>query len=181
MTATQASFDPPTDRIELVPQARFDLQRRRTNSEHTVLWDILDNVKDPEIPVLSIWDLGILQNVATTKVAGEVTVEVVITPTYSGCPAMQQISSDVCTALQAAGYPQVNVRQQLHPAWSTDWMTPAAKRQLRNYGVAPPGDTSCPQCGSKDTSIISEFGSTSCKALLRCNTCLEPFDMFKRL
>ena len=106
MTATQASFDPPTDRIELVPQARFDLQRRRTNSEHTVLWDILDNVKDPEIPVLSIWDLGILQNVATTKVAGEVTVEVVITPTYSGCPAMQQISSDVCTALQAAGYPQ---------------------------------------------------------------------------
>lgn len=152
------------------------------------LKQILEQVTDPEIPVLSIADIGILRDVAIDGNA----VTVTITPTYSGCPAMDQIRADVETALADAGYSPVQVKMQLAPAWTTDWMTDTGREKLRRYGIAPPCNTSlsaglspldlvvfCPRCESRDTAVISEFGSTSCKALYRCNHCLEPFDYFK--
>ena len=162
--------------ISLVSEARYALNKRRAESDYPELFEILDGVKDPEVPVLSIWDLGILQNVVVEDEA----VIVTITPTYSGCPAMAQIESDIKNALSAAGYPDVIMAQQLVPAWTTDWLDVEAKRRLRAYGVAPPDEANCPQCGSSDTVVISEFGSTSCKAQMRCNSCLEPFDQFKK-
>ncbi len=163
--------------IPIMPEARFALNQRRQNSQFAELFDLLDAVKDPEIPVLSIWDLGILQDVACD--AGRV--EVTITPTYSGCPAMAQIAEDIVACLADAGYDNVDVTQRLTPAWTTDWIDASTRKRLREYGIAGPDSAACPQCGSSDTSVISEFGSTSCKALLRCNSCLEPFDQFKRL
>ncbi|MEM7100052.1 MAG: 1,2-phenylacetyl-CoA epoxidase subunit PaaD [Pseudomonadota bacterium] len=168
--------------IELIPHERFELQQHRSTSAWPHLYRLLDQVNDPEIPVISIWEMGILQNVVLgTTESNQTQVTVTITPTYSGCPAMQQISEDVKTTLANAGYPNVIVKQQLSPPWTTDWMTPRTKKQLRSYGIAPPEDQSCPQCGSKDITTISEFGSTACKAQLRCNTCLEPFDHFKAI
>ncbi len=152
------------------------MNQRRSASRCAELFDILDEVKDPEIPVLSIWDLGILQDVDLENE----TVRVVITPTYSGCPAMQQITQDIEAALREAGFTSVEIKQQLIPAWTTDWLDADARKRLREFGIAGPGKTACPQCGSTDVTQISEFGSTSCKSLMRCNACQEPFDQFKR-
>lgn len=162
------------------------------------IFALLESVPDPEIPVVSIRELGILRDVIVD--GGEI--EVIITPTYSGCPAMGVIEEDVRTALKSAGIINANVRMVLSPAWTTDWMTPDAHRKLREYGIAPPGpvqrdangqqevkiafirsqnsvNPACPQCGSIHTERLSEFGSTSCKALYRCTSCREPFDYFK--
>lgn len=145
-------------------------------------------VVDPEIPVLTIADLGVLREVR--EVDG--TVEVLITPTYSGCPAMNMIALEVEMALERAGLPRARVRTVLSPAWTTDWMTEEGRRKLRDYGIAPPGRTggrralfgeeeavACPRCGSTRTERLAEFGSTSCKALWRCLACREPFDHFR--
>lgn len=152
-------------------------------------WRIAAAVADPEVPVLTIEDLGVLRAV---DVQGD-TVSVDITPTYSGCPAMDTIRDDVILALTAAGYAAVEVRLVLSPAWTTDWMSDAGKQKLAEYGIAPPTGRSavssgpirlaisvmCPRCGSLDTREVSRFGSTSCKALFECRACLEPFDHFK--
>src|SRR5215470_811980 len=149
-------------------------------------WDAAAGVVDPEIPVLTIADLGVLREL-TLRDDGSV--EVTITPTYSGCPAMNTIAFDI--ALERAGFPDAAVRTVLSPAWTTDWMSEDGRRKLREYGIAPPLPASsrralfgiqqvqCPQCGSDNTELLSEFGSTSCKALWRCRSCREPFDYFK--
>lgn len=152
-------------------------------------WRIAASVADPEVPVLTIEDLGVLRAVDVS----EDRVRVDITPTYSGCPAMDTIRDDVILALTAAGFPRVEVRLVLSPAWTTDWMSDAGKRKLAAYGIAPPSGRAampsgpirlaisvrCPRCGSLDTREVSRFGSTSCKALFECRACLEPFDHFK--
>lgn len=143
-------------------------------------------VTDPELPVLTIADLGVLRDITET----DGTVEVTITPTYSGCPAMNMIALEVELALATAGIPG-HVRTILAPAWTTDWMTDDGRRKLRDYGIAPPARTAgrralfgeeqveCPRCGSAHTERLAEFGSTSCKALWRCLACREPFDHFR--
>lgn len=147
-------------------------------------------VPDPEIPVLTIGDLGILREVEVHDDGG---VHVTITPTYSGCPATEAIRTDVVTALRDAGYPDVEVDLVLSPAWTTDWMSEEGRRKLEEYGVAPPAPTRsggpvaltltlrCPLCGSPDTRELSRFGSTACKSLWVCNACREPFDHFKTI
>jgi ring-1,2-phenylacetyl-CoA epoxidase subunit PaaD len=147
---------------------------------------VLEDVVDPEIPVLTIADLGILRDVS---VQGD-TVEVTITPTYSGCPAMNMITLEIQTALARAGI-DARIHTTLSPAWTTDWLSDAGRRKLAAFGIAPPEHTSsrralfgearpaCPLCGSTDTEQISEFGSTACKSLHRCRACREPFDAFK--
>jgi ring-1,2-phenylacetyl-CoA epoxidase subunit PaaD len=154
------------------------------------LIEILDSVSDPEIPVLSIMEMGVVR--AATIVNG--IVEVVITPTYSGCPAMDVIGDDIKSAFQKAGY-QANVELVLAPAWTTDWITPKGRQALEKYGIAAPLDAEadkeallgnkklvkCPQCGSTQTKLISQFGSTACKAFFQCEDCHEPFDYFKCL
>lgn len=144
-------------------------------------------VVDPEIPVLTIADLGVLRDVRIDGARATVT----ITPTYSGCPAMDAIRDDVILALTDAGFADVRVEVVLSPVWTTDWMTDAGKRRLREFGIAPPTGqravgpipvalaVRCPRCGSLDTREVSRFGSTSCKALFECRACLEPFDHFK--
>lgn len=140
----------------------------------------LADVPDPEIPVLSVVDLGLVRHVRITEGG---TVEVGISPTYSGCPATSFIKSSVEAALRRGGYPAIRVVDVLAPPWTTDWITPEGRRKLREFGIAPPlaGPVSCPRCGSPDTVLLSEFGSTPCKALHRCTRCLEPFDRFKCL
>ena len=150
-------------------------------------WNAAASVVDPEIPVLTIADLGVLRDVAVT--GGRV--EVAITPTYSGCPAMNMIALEIELALEREGFGRPKVRTVLSPAWTTDWMSEPGRQKLKEYGIAPPQagsgrralfgvqQVACPQCGSIDTQVLSEFGSTSCKALWRCNTCREPFDYFK--
>jgi ring-1,2-phenylacetyl-CoA epoxidase subunit PaaD len=155
-------------------------------------WALLEQVPDPEIPVVSIRELGILREINEHEGA----LEVVITPTYSGCPAIGQIEDDVRSAMAAAGL-RVDVVTRLAPAWTTDWITDAAREKLREYGIAPPHTTNpwqqvmrfqqprrtaaitCPHCGSANTTETSHFGSTACKALYKCLDCLEPFDYFK--
>jgi ring-1,2-phenylacetyl-CoA epoxidase subunit PaaD len=161
----------------MVPAAQAARQAARRRAADDSLWALLDAVKDPEVPVLSLWELGVLQDVYRDG-AGVV---VVITPTYSGCPAMHAMEQDVRARLAQAGYSNVTIVRRLSPAWTTDWLSPSARRRLREYGIAPPGPISCPQCGSTHTSLISEFGSTACKALYRCDDCREPFDHFKRI
>ena len=148
------------------------------------IYDLLSNVCDPEIPVLTLQDLGVLRDVSIDE--GKVTVT--ITPTYAGCPALDAMRADIEFTLAEAGYQQVKVQQSLSPAWTTDWMSNAGRENLRAYGIAPPATTACgqqtgaiecPQCGSGDVKLISEFGSTACKALYRCRDCREPFDYFK--
>jgi ring-1,2-phenylacetyl-CoA epoxidase subunit PaaD len=165
------------------------------------VWDALDVLTDPEIPVVTLREMGILRDV---RVEGNA-VEVVITPTYSGCPAMEQIHDDIVSTVKALGV-DVRVTTQLAPAWTTDWMTPHARDKLRAYGIAPPalcsnaapsanGSSSivlqfaskavardvvpCPRCNSYDTTETSHFGSTACKSLYKCLSCMEPFDYFK--
>ncbi|NKB98756.1 MAG: phenylacetate-CoA oxygenase subunit PaaJ [Pseudomonadales bacterium] len=163
--------------IPLVSETRYALNHRRANSACSELFAVLDEVKDPEIPVLSIWDLGILQDVVESP---EGVVCVVITPTYSGCPAMAQITADIKEVLTEHGCVDIEIELQLVPAWTTDWLDADARRRLRDYGVAGPDTANCPQCGSAKTRMISEYGSTACKSMLRCEDCLEPFDQFKR-
>jgi ring-1,2-phenylacetyl-CoA epoxidase subunit PaaD len=153
------------------------------------IFDILEKVYDPEVPVLTIHDLGILREV---NVINDHDIEITITPTYSGCPAMQTIATMIRMEFAAHGFTQVKVKEQLSPAWTTDWMTEAGKNKLREYGIAPPqylaktnpataaaAVVPCPRCESIRTELLSEFGSTSCKSLYRCTDCLEPFDYFK--
>jgi ring-1,2-phenylacetyl-CoA epoxidase subunit PaaD len=145
------------------------------------------SVLDPEVPVLTIEDLGILRDVA---IDGRGRVTVTITPTYSGCPAMEAITADVTAALASKGFDDVIVSLVLSPAWTTDWISDAGKQKLREYGIAPPEPRGtgpvlvtltlrCPQCGSPDTRELSRFGSTACKSLWVCTACKEPFDYFK--
>ena len=148
---------------------------------------ILNEIADPEVPVLTINDLGIIRDV---KHSDDGTIEVIITPTYTGCPAMDMIAMNIKLALIENGYPNIKITSVLSPAWTTDWMSEAGKRKLKEYGIAPPQYSSdhskwpddlvpCPQCNSTNTKLISEFGSTACKALYQCNDCKEPFDYFK--
>jgi ring-1,2-phenylacetyl-CoA epoxidase subunit PaaD len=157
----------------------------------TRAWDVAATVVDPEIPVLTIEDLGVLRSVHED---GD-SVRVELTPTYSGCPAIDAMRDDVSAALRGAGYRDVEVRMVLSPAWTTDWMSADGKRKLRDYGIAAPNGSApphgslvtlrmavkCPRCDSLDTVEIARFGSTSCKALYECRSCLEPFDFFKVL
>ena len=140
----------------------------------------LADVPDPEIPALSVVDLGLIRYV---RVGAGGAVEVGVSPTYSGCPATSVIKADVESALLRGGYDEVRVIEVLAPPWTTEWITAEGRRKLEEYGIAPPsaGPVACPQCGSQDTTRVSEFGSTPCKALHRCAHCLEPFDHFKCL
>lgn len=148
-------------------------------------------VPDPEIPVLTLGDLGVIRDV---RVVGDGAVEVDITPTYTGCPATAVIASDVQDALRRAGAGQVRIQTVLSPPWTTDWMSEAGRRKLHEFGIAPPGPAArvsrnvpltlsarCPRCGSTDTREISRFGSTPCKSLWTCRSCAEPFDAFKAI
>jgi ring-1,2-phenylacetyl-CoA epoxidase subunit PaaD len=137
------------------------------------IWAVLTEVADPEIPVISVVELGIVRSVEPGRV--------VITPTYTGCPAAQVIERDIRDALDSAGYRHVRIETVLSPAWTTDWITPDGRAKLLAYGIAPPtrAAVECPQCGSADTQEISRFGSTPCKSLWRCRSCAEPFDLFK--
>ncbi|MBP6389448.1 MAG: phenylacetate-CoA oxygenase subunit PaaJ [Flavobacteriales bacterium] len=157
--------------------------------EHVL--DLLENVKDPEIPVINVLELGVVR---TVEVEPNGKAIITITPTYTGCPAMDVMAADIKKELLEAGVPQVEVKLTLSPAWSTDQISDEGKRKLKEYGIAPPEKTAdiralkgavpvveCPQCGSKDTVMLSAFGSTACKGLWKCNSCLEPFDQFKCL
>jgi ring-1,2-phenylacetyl-CoA epoxidase subunit PaaD len=158
-----------------------------------VAWHALGTVPDPEVPVVSIVELGIVRDVAWRDAA----IEIVLTPTYSGCPATALIEDGVRDALRSAGFANVRIEQRLAPPWTTDWLAPEARVRLRDFGIAPPGQGAridvtgisplrrrretvpCPRCGSVNTALLSQFGSTACKAQHRCNACLEPFDYFK--
>ena len=155
---------------------------------------ILNEVMDPEIPVLSVVDLGIVRDVQLINENGKSTWNILITPTYNGCPAMDVISMNIKIAMIANGYNNVTVQHVITPAWTTDWMTEEGKNKLRAYGIAPPNPTQqvcrtelfapdeavqCPHCNSYHTTRISEFGSTACKSLYKCSDCLEAFDYFK--
>ena len=143
------------------------------------IWEWLDAVPDPEIPVISVVDLGIVRDVAWD---GE-TLVVTVTPTYSGCPATAVIALDIETALRARGISDVQLKTRIAPPWTTDWLSEKGRARLSSYGIAPPqaagGPDRCPHCGSDDVERISQFGSTPCKAQWRCRGCLEPFDYFK--
>lgn len=168
--------------ISLVTPEYAERRSLRANSDCPELWEILDSVYDPELPHVTIWDLGILVDVKCTTVPSTQLQHctVIVSPTYSGCPAVDVISDDIKSALQNAGIPEVDVQITLSPAWHTDLMSPQAKAALHRQGIAPPAKTiQCPQCDSEDIQLISQFGSTACKALYRCNSCLEPFDYFK--
>lgn len=162
--------------------------------QETAILQLLESVKDPEIPVLSIIDLGIVRSVTITNSINnhlESEVSVRVTPTYSACPAVDMINAEIKLALSTAGYKNIKIEQVLFPAWTTDWMSESGKEKLRTYGIAAPIGKSCdqipiedlkvvcPQCGSDQTTLISAFGSTACKALFKCRNCLEPFDYFK--
>ncbi len=149
----------------------------------------LHEIPDPEIPVIDIVELGVIREIN----AQNDSIEVTITPTYSGCPAMKQMEDDIKKKLSEKGYKEVKIKTIFNPPWTTDWITEEAKDKLNKYGIAPPEHSSidkavllgkervvkCPRCGSKNSKIISQFGSTACKALYQCTDCLEPFDYFK--
>ena len=195
------SFKAPSSAHPMQPDVLPDgpLAQSQESQDHHAIWELLEAVTDPEIPVVNLREMGILRAVRQ----GPSGLEVVITPTYSGCPAMGQMEDDVANALSSAGV-AARVITQLAPAWSTDWMTPEGREKLRAYGIAPPvksacaaasgssviafawrkglvelDTVACPQCGSDNTTEISHFGSTACKALYRCLKCMEPFDYFK--
>jgi ring-1,2-phenylacetyl-CoA epoxidase subunit PaaD len=156
-------------------------------------WHVLEAVSDPEIPVISVVDLGIVRAIERLPDGGGL--RVTVTPTYSGCPAMEVISRDIRSALEAAELGPVALVTQRAPAWTTDWISAAGREKLRAYGIAPPSPVlgcpvssilaslpasiPCPRCGSENTQRLAQFGSTPCKALYRCNDCAEPFDYFK--
>lgn len=152
-----------------------------TSDATTKYWAALERVLDPEVPVLTVLDLGLVRGLVLSE--GE-KLEVALTPTYTGCPATKLIEENVKAALLGAGAAGVTVKTQLSPPWTTNWMSDEGKEKLKAYGIAPPylgGDSNicCPQCGSDDVAKVSEFGSTACKALYKCESCLEPFDYFK--
>jgi ring-1,2-phenylacetyl-CoA epoxidase subunit PaaD len=175
--------------------AHVDAQRPATDPPRAQrTWDVLHTVLDPEVPALSVCDLGIVRGV----VAHDDGVEVVLTPTYSGCPATEVIEQSVIAAVNAAGLGPTRVTLQRAPAWTTDWISEAGRRKLHEYGIAPPSGSAavsqerpirlvareriaCPRCGSQHTERLSAFGSTACKALHRCVACREPFEYFKPL
>jgi ring-1,2-phenylacetyl-CoA epoxidase subunit PaaD len=185
--------------IPTTPHGQYEREKFRRNTSYPELWLKLDEVKDPEIPVLSLWDMGILKDIQKDNNK----IIVTITPTYSGCPAMDIITEDIRGAFDIKSdidsdvnaIDECVVKIELSPAWTTDWMTEKGRNQLRNYGIAPPSDvvngetgelTSdtqvlCPHCSSDNTHMVSEFGSTACKALFQCNDCSEPFDLFKHI
>lgn len=148
------------------------------------IYSYLEEIKDPEVPVLSIIDLGIVRDVVMHT---DDEIEIKITPTYNGCPAMDMIASNIRIMLSTLGFKKYKVTQILSPAWTTDWMSEEGKRKLKQYGIAAPDKqfviaadgVECPHCNSHHTKLISEFGSTACKALYQCNDCKEPFDYFK--
>ncbi|MES2131510.1 MAG: 1,2-phenylacetyl-CoA epoxidase subunit PaaD [Bacteroidota bacterium] len=154
------------------------------------IFEILSEIPDPEIPVISITDLGVIRDI---KLVDDSSIELKITPTYSGCPAMKQIEDDVRKKLSENGFTNIKINTIFSPPWTTDWINPEAKERLRVYGIAPPEHTTedkswltgktkiiaCPRCKSTHTKLISQFGSTACKALYQCQDCLEPFDYFK--
>lgn len=159
------------------------------HQKETEVYQWLEQVKDPEVPALSILDLGIVRKVQINE-AGEIIIT--ITPTYSGCPAMDVIGMNIRMALAGRGFRKIDVALQLKPAWTTDWMTETGKQKLKAYGIAPPQRLSknplalfdndaipCPHCDSTDTELVSNFGATSCKALYKCHHCHEPFEHFK--
>ena len=152
----------------------------------------LESVTDPEVPVLSILDLGIVRDVQLSDENGHTNAKILITPTYSGCPAMDVIGINIRMALLSRGIKHVEIAQQLSPAWTTDWMSKEGKKKLKEYGIERPvrksdgplanfeeDNVACPRCGSDDTTLVSQFGPTSCKALYKCNSCHEPFEHFK--
>lgn len=153
------------------------------------LWTIAAKVVDPEVPVLTVTDLGVVRNIIRNGDA----IEISITPTYSGCPAMDMISDELKRAFRENGFENISVKTVLSPPWTTDWISDEAKEKLRRYGIAPPEHSTadksallgqpktvkCPRCGSTHTEMVSHFGSTACKALWKCNDCKEPFDYFK--
>ena len=150
-----------------------------THASVEQVWDWLSAVPDPEIPVISLTDLGIIRDVEWQ----DDTLVVTVTPTYSGCPATSVINLDIEKALRDHGVEKIELKRQLSPAWTTDWLSEEGKRKLEDYGIAPPqpagGPDHCPHCGSKNVEKVSQFGSTPCKAAWRCKDCLEPFDYFK--
>lgn len=151
---------------------------------------LLSEIPDPEIPVITIVELGVVRGV---ELKSNTEILVTITPTYSGCPAMKQMEDDVRTKLQENGFTDITVHMTYSPAWTTDWLSEEAKLKLQKYGIAPPEESTtdksflsgkpktvtCPRCKSKHTTMISQFGSTACRALYQCKDCLEPFDYFK--
>lgn len=157
------------------------------SKEH--IFSLLSEIPDPEIPVINIVELGVIRDAK----ADDKTVSIVITPTYSGCPAMKQMEDDVRKKMQEAGFEKIIINTVFNPAWTTDWLSAEAKEKLRAYGIAPPEESTtdksfltgktktitCPRCASKNTVMVSQFGSTACKALYKCNDCLEAFDYFK--
>ena len=152
--------------------------------ETRAIWTLLEAVKDPEIPVLSLRDLGVLRDVEIVNDE----VIITITPTYSGCPAMDTIRTDINNALNNAGYANSVIETALSPAWTTDWMSEDGKRKLEQFGIAAPAHTrilkpviSCPRCRSVDSILISEYGSTACKSMYKCNDCKEAFCYFKAI
>ena len=168
--------------------------RSTSSARVTRAWDVLHGVLDPEVPAISVTDLGIVRDVIEHGDA----LEVVVTPTYSGCPATEVIDAAILDAITAAGLGPARVTQRRAPAWTTDWITPEGREKLRAYGIAPPGscaseatapnvqpirwmarDVACPRCGSAQTERLSAFGSTACKSLYRCIACREPFEHFK--
>ena len=193
MAATEAGATTAIDEAPAAAESRPSIAE---------LWLVLGTVPDPEIPVVSVVELGILRGVEW-DVADPTTLIVIVTPTYSGCPATELIVSSIREALAAAGVARIRLETQLSPAWTTDWIVPEARRKLREFGIAPPDGiralsataaidvagisplrrsgaaVACPRCGSLQTSLLSQFGSTACKAQYRCLDCLEPFDYFK--
>lgn len=170
------------DELERIARPRPDTE------PESVIWDLAAQVLDPEVPVLTLADLGILR---AARLEGTTAV-VDITPTYSGCPAVDTMRADVIRILAENGYPDAQVRVVLSPAWTTDWMSEEGRRKLTEYGIAPPGQRQdgpiplglgiqCPRCGSLHTTLVTAFGSTACKAQYTCNRCEEPFDHFKEL
>ena len=140
------------------------------------IWSLLKNIPDPEIPVISIVDLGVVRKVKIS----DTELHIDITPTYSGCPALQMMQDEIGKTLEKQGISRYKINTVLRPAWTTDWINIEAKKKLKEYGIAPPEKkVLCPQCNSRDVEVVSQFGSTACKALYKCNACLEPFDYFK--
>lgn len=156
------------------------------------VYEWLADVTDPEVPALTILDLGIVRKVVVDGSGDDTSVKVFITPTYSGCPAMDVIALGIRIALAGRGIKHISIELQLSPAWTTDWMTEEGKQKLKEYGIAPPNrkafqplglfeedKVACPRCGSETTELVSQFGPTSCKALFKCLSCKEPFEHFK--
>ena len=146
------------------------------NGNTKYIWELLNTVPDPEIPVISVVELGVIRDISFTNKSYIIS----ITPTYSGCPAVKTFMDDIKSSLKENGIRNFQLKLVYSPAWTTNWMTDETKEKLKKYGIAPPSNTViCPQCDSQKTELISEFGATSCKALYKCSDCLEPFEFFK--